>query len=200
MAGLYRDQGKYAQAEPLYRRALAIREKAWGPDHSDLVPTLDALAWVCYAERKFAEAEPLYWRSLVIWEKAVGADHTTVATALDNLAGVYDAEEMFDKAEPLYRRALFIREKGALMSFDKLASLYAGEKKFVQAEQLYKQALVIAEKMNEPVELGMVLEKYAELLRVLDRNDEAIAAETRVREIRARLAAARAHDQPKQKN
>ncbi len=30
---VYRTQGKYAAAEPLHKRALAIREKALGPEH-----------------------------------------------------------------------------------------------------------------------------------------------------------------------
>jgi len=29
----YRVQGRYAEAEPLYKRALAIYEKALGPEH-----------------------------------------------------------------------------------------------------------------------------------------------------------------------
>jgi tetratricopeptide (TPR) repeat protein len=33
LAALYRDQGEYAAAEPLYKRALAIRDKALGPEH-----------------------------------------------------------------------------------------------------------------------------------------------------------------------
>jgi tetratricopeptide (TPR) repeat protein len=111
-----------------------------------------------------------------------------VATALDNLAGVYVAEEKFSKAEPLYRRALAIREKAALTSFDKLASLYVGQKKYAEAERLYKRSLAIAEKMNEPVELGMVLQKYGELLRILARDGEAVEVEQRVAAIRARLA------------
>jgi tetratricopeptide (TPR) repeat protein len=184
---VYRTQGKMVLAEPHYHRLLGIEEGTWGPDHPDLVPTLDALAWVCYGQRKFAEAEPLYWRSLVIWEKAVGSDHPTVATALDNLAGVYVAEEKFDKAEPLYRRALVIRQKATLASFDKLASLYIGETKYAQAEQLYQRAMSIAEKMSDPIELGMVLQKYAELLRMLDRNQEAETMEARIKEIRAKL-------------
>ena len=31
LAGLYDNQGKYAEAEPLYKRSLAIDEKALGP-------------------------------------------------------------------------------------------------------------------------------------------------------------------------
>jgi tetratricopeptide (TPR) repeat protein len=33
LAMLYSRQGQYAKAEPLYQRALAIWEKALGPDH-----------------------------------------------------------------------------------------------------------------------------------------------------------------------
>jgi tetratricopeptide (TPR) repeat protein len=34
LANLYSKQGKYVEAEPLYQRALAIREQALGPEHS----------------------------------------------------------------------------------------------------------------------------------------------------------------------
>jgi tetratricopeptide (TPR) repeat protein len=33
LAILYKKQGKYTEAEPLYQRALRIREHALGPDH-----------------------------------------------------------------------------------------------------------------------------------------------------------------------
>jgi hypothetical protein len=33
LALLYRSQGKHAEAAPLFRRSLAIMEKALGPDH-----------------------------------------------------------------------------------------------------------------------------------------------------------------------
>ncbi len=44
LAGLYDDQGRYAEAEPLYKRSLAIREKALGPDHPDVATALNNLA------------------------------------------------------------------------------------------------------------------------------------------------------------
>ena len=40
LAGLYRDQGHYAKAEPLYKRALAIRENTLRPEHPDLATSL----------------------------------------------------------------------------------------------------------------------------------------------------------------
>ncbi len=44
LANLYREQGKYAQAEPLYQRALHIWEQALGPDHPQVAYRLNGLA------------------------------------------------------------------------------------------------------------------------------------------------------------
>jgi hypothetical protein len=44
LADLYRDQGRYAEAEPLYRRSLTVREKALGPEHPDVAISLSDLA------------------------------------------------------------------------------------------------------------------------------------------------------------
>jgi tetratricopeptide (TPR) repeat protein len=44
LAGLYESQGKHDEAEPLYERALAIYEKALGPDHPYTATSLNNLA------------------------------------------------------------------------------------------------------------------------------------------------------------
>jgi tetratricopeptide (TPR) repeat protein len=44
LAELYRVQGNYGAAEPLYQRALRIRETALGPDHPDVATSLNNLA------------------------------------------------------------------------------------------------------------------------------------------------------------
>jgi hypothetical protein len=58
-AELYRVQGRHADAEPLYKRALAIEEKAHGPSHPDVATLLDNLADLYERERRSADAEPL---------------------------------------------------------------------------------------------------------------------------------------------
>ena len=47
LAGLYRVQGKYALAEPLHKRSLAIAEKALGGDHPHVGIVLENMA-KCY--------------------------------------------------------------------------------------------------------------------------------------------------------
>ena len=44
LAILYKVQGRYADAEPLYKRALQIYEKALGPDHPNVATNLHNLA------------------------------------------------------------------------------------------------------------------------------------------------------------
>jgi tetratricopeptide (TPR) repeat protein len=44
LAGLYRAQGQYTKAESLHQRALAIFEKALGPEHPDVATSLNNLA------------------------------------------------------------------------------------------------------------------------------------------------------------
>jgi tetratricopeptide (TPR) repeat protein len=79
LAALYESQGHYAEAEPLYRRWLAIYEKWGGPDHPDVALSLNNLAELYRKQGRYADAEPLYKRSLAINENALGCDHLGVA-------------------------------------------------------------------------------------------------------------------------
>jgi Tetratricopeptide repeat len=58
LALLYRVQGRYADAEPLYKRALAIGEKALGPDHPAVAIRLNNLALLYCVQGRYADAEP----------------------------------------------------------------------------------------------------------------------------------------------
>ena len=79
--------GKYAQAVPLAKQALALAEKR-GPDSPDVANALDTLAELYEAENKYAEAEPLLKRSLAIREKSPG--QPDVAASRERLAVAYD--------------------------------------------------------------------------------------------------------------
>ncbi len=63
LADIYRAQGQYAQAEPLYKRALAIVEKALGPDHPSVAASLENLAALYRATKRDEEAETLEQRA-----------------------------------------------------------------------------------------------------------------------------------------
>ncbi len=65
MADLYERQNRYADAEPLYRRALSIRERAAGPDHPETATSANNLAYLLRLEDKTADALPLLARLIV---------------------------------------------------------------------------------------------------------------------------------------
>jgi len=73
---LYRAQGKYAEAEPLYRRALAIAEKTLGPGHPDLAVVLRGLAALLRATDRKTEAEQLEARATLIRAKRTWTNPT----------------------------------------------------------------------------------------------------------------------------
>jgi tetratricopeptide (TPR) repeat protein len=59
LALLYSDQGKYAEAEPLFKRALKIKEETLGKNHPDVATVCESMA-KCYRKRgKKDEAEVL---------------------------------------------------------------------------------------------------------------------------------------------
>ena len=111
LAILRRQQGEFAEAEQLYRRALAIRERDQGPTHADVAVILNNLAGLEAAQGNYAAAQPLLERALTIRQTALGNDDVLTAESLNNLALVYAAQNDAAAAEPLYQRALSILEK-----------------------------------------------------------------------------------------
>jgi len=157
LAGLYRNQGRYSEAEPLYKRALSIREKVLGSDHPDVALSLNSLAGLYRNQGRYSEAEPLYKRALSIVEKVLGSEHPDVANSLNNLAGLYRNQGRYSEAEELYKRALNIYEKvfglnhqDVATSMNNLAVLFDNQGKYSEAESLYIQALNIYEKLLGP--------------------------------------------------
>jgi len=64
-------QGCYAEAEALHLRALAIREKAFGPDRPDVAESLNNLADLYRLQGRYVEAEPLIKRCLLYTSRCV---------------------------------------------------------------------------------------------------------------------------------
>ena len=63
------------------KRALAIDEKSYGPEHPNVAIGLNNLAQLLQATNRLGEAEPLMKRALAIDEKSYGPEHPTVAIA-----------------------------------------------------------------------------------------------------------------------
>ncbi len=66
LGALYHAQGKYAAAEPLYKRARAIVEKALGPNHPHVATTLENMARLYKETGRVDEAKRLEERAKAI--------------------------------------------------------------------------------------------------------------------------------------
>jgi tetratricopeptide (TPR) repeat protein len=100
LAALYNNQGKYAEAEPLYQRALAIREQVLGPTHPDVGQSLNNLAALYNSQGKYAEARPFYQRALNIFEEVLGSEHPTTQKVRKNYEGLLKKLESENLGHP----------------------------------------------------------------------------------------------------
>jgi hypothetical protein len=91
----------YAAARPLYERALAICEKALGPEHPSTATSLNNLASLLQDQGDLAGARPLFERALAIREKALGPEHPSTAQSLNNLASLLQDQGDLAGARPL---------------------------------------------------------------------------------------------------
>ena len=155
--GYFLWRAAYSQAEPLLRDALAIREKALGPEHSLTAESLDGLAALLGNLGDIAGARPLFERALAIREKALGPEHPDTAQSLNNLAALLEEQRDFAGARPLHERALAIRETAlgpehpdTATSLDYLAGLLRNQGDIAGARPLYERALAIREKALGP--------------------------------------------------
>jgi hypothetical protein len=64
--------GRYAEAEPLYQRALAILEKALGPSHPHVATTLENYALLLRKTKRDGEAAKMETRAQSIRNKSAG--------------------------------------------------------------------------------------------------------------------------------
>ena len=72
LAALCHATGRYDEAERLYLRSLAVKEKLLGGEHLDVAMTLNNLAVLYKSPQKFEDAKRLYRRALAIFESRLG--------------------------------------------------------------------------------------------------------------------------------
>ena len=182
LALLLKATNRLAEAEPLIRRALAIDEKSYGPQHPEVATDLNNLASLLQDTNRLAEAEPLMQRAVAIAEKSYGPQHPEFATYLNNLADLLQATNRLVEAEPLIRQALAIDEKSygpehpkVATDLNNLAALLQDTNRLGEAESLMRRAMAIAEKSYGPEhpDVATHLNNLALLLEATNRLAEA---------------------------
>jgi len=148
LATFLKNCGFYSSALALFRRALKMRQKLFGVEHPDILPSLNHLAFLLKKKGDYESAKQFYRLALKISQQVLGEDHADTATFLNHLALVLQGLGAYEEAEPLYRQALKIRENVlgvthslTLQSFNHLALLLQDKGDYEEAEQLYRKTL-----------------------------------------------------------
>ncbi|MCP4284423.1 MAG: CHAT domain-containing protein [Gammaproteobacteria bacterium] len=158
LAILYWSQGRYEEAEPLHKRALAARERALGPEHPDTLASINDLANLHHSQGRYGEAERLHKRALAAREQVLGPEHPQTLESVYNLALLYISQSRFGDAEPLLERKHAVSERvlgpehpdTAVFSVVGLAALYRSQGRFRDAELFYKRALKASKRVLRP--------------------------------------------------
>jgi tetratricopeptide (TPR) repeat protein len=103
------------------RRALRGSEKAWGPEHTSTLSTVNNLGALYAKLGRLDEAEKMYMRALKGKEKALGAEHASTLAIVRNLSILYAGRGKLDEAEAMYMRAL--KGKGKALGAEHASTL-----------------------------------------------------------------------------
>ncbi|KAF1973246.1 hypothetical protein BU23DRAFT_641225, partial [Bimuria novae-zelandiae CBS 107.79] len=110
LCNLYTDQGKLAEAEAMYSRALQGFEEALGPKHTSTLSAVSNLGSLYADQGKLAEAEAMYSRMLQGYEEALGPkvmpSYLPALDTMSNFGNLLSRTGRKDTAKILYTRAL----------------------------------------------------------------------------------------------
>jgi tetratricopeptide (TPR) repeat protein len=150
----YRKLGRYEEAAPLLREALAIRRRLHGDEHADVASSLDHLGRLQQSAFDLDAAEGLHREALAIRRRLFGNEHPLVAASLHEIGilladrGEYEASgEILREALAMRRRTLGGEHVDIAESLGSLASLLQNVGESEEAEPLFRQALAMQERL-----------------------------------------------------
>ncbi|MFC4908019.1 tetratricopeptide repeat protein [Actinomadura gamaensis] len=151
-------QGRYAEAEGLLRRGIAVAEDGLGRDAPETAYLLNELAVLFKYAGRFDEAEALYRRALAALERADDPDPADLAGLCHNLGGLEHARGDYARAAGYARRSVELRvrargEDHPDVAADRaaLAAILDALGEDAEAEALFRAALGAFDRAgNEP--------------------------------------------------
>jgi tetratricopeptide (TPR) repeat protein len=106
LATLLEDQGKFPQAEAMFRDALARARKGYGEMNLNTARLQHSVGWVLWKQGKYGEAEPFLRMAAVNIPKTYGPTYRGVRIATSSLAHELNSLRQARAAESTARQAL----------------------------------------------------------------------------------------------
>src|SRR5436190_22083432 len=98
--------GKFAEAQPVAERFLALAKSRHGEDHPATGTAMLELGLIYKSLGRDADAVPLFERTLPLLEKGIGPNDPFVGSVLKSLGEVYRSSGRYADAEPAFIRWL----------------------------------------------------------------------------------------------
>jgi tetratricopeptide (TPR) repeat protein len=168
-----REQGKYGDAERLWRQVLAARRTALGDRHASTVSTLDQLGATLYMKGDLVGAEELLLEALEARRATLGDQHPDTVASVSSCGMLLKDMGDLARAEPLLREAVTAMRESigehhpdALICMANLGVLLKDKGDLDAAEPLLRDALrAMRETLGDAhpatlvniVQLGLVL-------------------------------------------
>lgn len=168
---VYHRQGRFAEAEPPFKRAFDICVSKGLKDQLHIAPdALNNLAGNYQRQGKFAEVKLLFTQTLAILDaspdkKGNVLRYDDIVESIANVADALNTPRIYTQAETLYKMALDNVEKinhkndrVLMRSLRGLGGIYFAQEKYAEAEPLYTRLLAIKWITQDPNSVGIAVE------------------------------------------
>jgi serine/threonine protein kinase len=182
---LHRVREEHAEAERLYREAIAVHRRSPEAGINQLTHAIEGLAGVAEELGRYGEAETLL-REIVEERRArLGPAHPSVANGLAGLTDFLHRRGRLAEAETLNRREIAILRASVGMehhavatALGRLGTLLSDEGRYREADSVFGEAIAMRERVSGPRHplLALVLADYAHSLTTRARYADAEAA------------------------
>ena len=146
-------QGKYDEAEPLFREALEWSRAALGSRHRSTLLSINNLGLLLHTKGDNAAAELLYCKALEVQRETLGNQHPHTLNSINNLGALLKAKGDFAAADPLLCEALEglretrgNRHASTLACINNLGLLLEAKGDLTAAELLLRETLEVKRK------------------------------------------------------
>lgn len=142
------DPPRYAEAEPLYLRSIAIKRKHYGDHHQFVARAQHALAAMYHRQRRLDEALAMYGSALESLRASLGPRSPWTIECMEDEAVCLMRAERYAEAAALQREALasarlVFGDAWTALGLARLGSIYSRAGKHAEALRSYDEAMCI---------------------------------------------------------
>src|SRR5271170_7908272 len=202
LAGAQSGAKQYADAEATYKRIVISAQVQERSDRDFQVSGFyDTLSSLQHLQGEDAEAEASALRAVQVIQDAKGPQDQEIMTPLERLARLYGDEKKYPQAEQTYKRLLALIEKDEgpassqiVMTLEELIKLSQEQGKPAESEPYYLRLIEFWDQTPQKDAGIAARQRYAEFLRKLNREPEAITVDNQIKEMRLEQQVAQMKD------